>query len=69
MDKSLFTVDELIEADCFTLEEYLKHRDQIPDHKTKPWKVFQSLAKEKGVTSESLFENADNYFNDNFENQ
>lgn len=64
MDKFLFTVDELIKAKCFTKEEFQDAYNKSTNPETEPWKVFQSLAEEKGVDSESFFERASVYFND-----
>ena len=63
MNKFLFTVDELIEAGCFTKEEFQNAYNETKNPEKEPWKVFKSLAKEKGVGSESFWLQADGYFN------
>lgn len=64
MTKFLFSVEELITADCFTFEEFQNAYNETTEAKTKPWLVFQNIAQTKGVTSESIFDKADAYFND-----
>lgn len=63
MTKFLFTVSELIEAGCFTKEEYQNAYNETKEVETKPWLVFQNIAQNKNATSESLFEKAGVYFN------
>ena len=63
MSKFLFTVDELIEAKCFTKIEYENALKTTTEAKTKPWKVYENIAQKKSVTSSSLFEKAYAFFN------
>lgn len=69
MTKFLFTVEELIEAGSFTKVEFQKAYNETKEAESKHWLVLRNLGQKKGVTSESFFEKADIYFNDNIENQ
>lgn len=69
MSKFLFTVTELIEAGSFTKIEYENALKTTAEAKTKPWLVYQKIARYKGVISSSFFEKTDTYFNGKTETQ